>query len=110
MKRQMQVRKDLMVEGCSKTGGIGQRQRGVFADPFARLSSEKDGFPRMCPSSAADLQGTRDTDPRHYRALKQAPFPYLVNMHLTTLVGEREAPQEKLSNRRANCGPNKSCG
>ena len=102
MKRHMQVRKDLMVEGLFKDWWDWSKGNAVFSRiPFARLSSEKkDGFPRKVPIfQPLTYEGTRDTDPRFaiIARVKQAPFPYLVNMHLTTLVGERgEAPQEKI--------------
>ncbi len=102
MKRHMQVRKDLMVEGLFKDWWDWSKGNAVFSRiPFARLSSEKkDGFPRNVPIfQPLTYEGTRDTDPRFaiIARVKQAPFPYLVNMHLTTLVGERgEAPQEKI--------------
>lgn len=102
MKRHMQVRKDLMVEGLFKDWWDWSKGNAVFSRiPFARLSSEKkEGFPRNVPIfQPLTYEGTRDTDPRFaiITRVKQAPFPYLVNMHLTTLVGERgEAPQEKI--------------
>lgn len=102
MKRHMQVRKDLMVEGLFKDWWDWSKGNAVFSRiPFARLGSEKrDGFPRNVPIfQPLTYEGTRDTDPRFaiIARVKRAPFPYLVNMHLTTLVGERgEAPQEKV--------------
>ncbi|HOE35231.1 MAG TPA: endonuclease/exonuclease/phosphatase family protein [Anaerolineaceae bacterium] len=94
MKRHMQVRKDLMVEGLFKDWWDWSKGNAVFSRaPFARLGSAKqDGFPRNVPIfQPLTYEGTRDTDPRFaiITRIKRAPFPYLVNLHLTTLVGER---------------------
>ena len=100
MKRHMQVRKDLMVESLFKDWWDWSKGNAIFSRiPFARLGSEKqDGFPRNVPIfQPLTYEGTRDTDPRFaiIARIKRAPFPYLVNLHLTTLVGERGAePQE----------------
>lgn len=100
MKRHMQVRKDLMVEGLFKDWWDWSKGNAVFSKaPFARLgSAEHEGFPRNVPIfQPLAYEGTRDTDPRCaiIARIKQPPFPYLVNLHLTTLVGERgEKPQE----------------
>jgi len=98
MKRHMQVRKDLMVEGLFKDWWDWSKGNAVFSRlPFARLGCGKlDGFPRNVPIfQPLTYEGTRDTDPRFaiIARVRQAPFPYLVNLHLTTLVGERgDAP------------------
>jgi endonuclease/exonuclease/phosphatase family metal-dependent hydrolase len=61
--------------------------------PFARLGNpNKDGVPRNVPIfTPLSYEGSRDTDPRYVilTRLKQDPYPYAMNLHLTTLVGER---------------------
>ncbi len=55
--------------------------------------SSKSGVPKNVPLFRAPLyRGNRDTDPRHalLGRADQAPlFPFVVGVHLTTLVGER---------------------
>ena len=62
---------------------------------FVRLGdSSKTGVPRNVPIHRAPLyEGNRDTDPRYalLARINRAPvFPFVVGVHLTTLVGERE--------------------
>jgi hypothetical protein len=105
----MQVRKDLMVEGLFKDWWDWSKGNAVFSRaPFARLGSAKqDGFPRNVPIfQPLTYEGTRDTDPRFaiITRIKRAPFPYLVNLHLTTLVANAESISgTRLSAARASC-------
>ena len=46
----------------------------------------------MCRySNLLSYEGSRDSDPRYVilARIKQPPYPFVVNLHLTTLVGER---------------------
>ena len=94
MKRHMQVKKDLMVNGLFKDWWDWSKGNAVFSQlPFARLGDpSREGVPRNVPIfQPLSYEGTRDTDPRYVilTRIKRSPFPYLVNLHLTTLVGER---------------------
>lgn len=62
---------------------------------FARLSDgSKPGVPRNIPLYQTPVyQGSRDTEPRHAllaRVNRPPVFPFIVGVHLTTLVAERE--------------------
>jgi len=94
METDMQVKKDVMVKGIfsdwwnwSMGNAIHSRQ------PFARLSdTARSGLPRNIPLfRPLAYEGNRDTDPRSVllTRLKHAPHPFICNLHLTTLVGER---------------------
>lgn len=94
MKRHMQVKKDLMVDGLFKDWWDWSKGNAIFSRlPFARLGDEsREGVPRNVPIfQPLSYEGTRDTDPRYVilTRLKRSPFPFLLNLHLTTLVGER---------------------
>ncbi|MFZ3070526.1 MAG: endonuclease/exonuclease/phosphatase family protein [Anaerolineaceae bacterium] len=94
MKKHMQVNKDLMVNGLFNDWWDWSKGNALFSHiPFSRLGDErKEGVPRNVPIfQPLSYEGTRDTDPRYVilSRLKQAPYPYLVNLHLTTLMGER---------------------
>ena len=82
--------KRLMVNGLFN-GGTGQRQT-ISNIAFSRLSDTNSGVPRNVPLfQPVSYEGSRDTDPRYVilTRLKQAPYPFVLNLHLTTLVGER---------------------
>ncbi len=94
MKKHMQVRKDLMVNGLFNDWWDWSKGNAIFSRiAFSRLGdTAHEGVPRNVPIyQPLSYEGSRDTDPRFVilTRIKQAPFPYLVNLHLTTLVGER---------------------
>ncbi|MDD2521743.1 MAG: endonuclease/exonuclease/phosphatase family protein [Anaerolineaceae bacterium] len=94
MKKHMQIKKDLMINGLFNDWWDWSKGNAVFSrTSFARLGNPgKDGVPRNVPIfTPLSYEGTRDTDPRYVilTRLRQEPYPYLMNLHLTTLVGER---------------------
>ena len=94
MKKHMQIKKDLMINGLFNDWWDWTKGNAVLSKTaFARLgNSGKEGVPRNIPIfQPLSYEGTRDTDPRYVilSRLKQDPFPYIINLHLTTLVGER---------------------
>lgn len=94
MDTHMQVKKDVMVEGVFSDWRNWSKGNAIHARvPFARLGDPtRSGLPRNIPIyRPLAYEGTRDTDPRYVllTRLKQAPFPYISTLHLTTLVGER---------------------
>lgn len=95
MKTHMQVKKDVMVNGLFNDWYDWSKGNALFSRlSFSRLGNvHKDGSPRNIPIfEPLFYEGTRDTDPRYVilSRLKSAPFPFIVNLHLTTLVGERD--------------------
>jgi len=96
MKRHMQVKKDLMVSGLFNDWWDWSKGNAIFSNfAFSRLSdTSKIGVPRNVPLfQPVRYEGSRDTDPRYVilTRLKQAPYPFVLNVHLTTLTGERGA-------------------
>ncbi len=94
MKRHMQVKKDLMINAVFNDWWDWSKGNAVFSRyPFCRLSDERYvGHPRNLPLfQPLSYEGTRDTDPRYVilTRLQTTPFPYVMNLHLSTLVGER---------------------
>ncbi|MFZ3151577.1 MAG: endonuclease/exonuclease/phosphatase family protein [Anaerolineaceae bacterium] len=94
MKKHMQVKKDLMVNGLFSDWWDWSKGNAIFSRlSFSRLGDcQHEGVPRNVPIyQPLVYEGSRDTDPRYVilTRIKQAPYPYLVNLHLTTLVGER---------------------
>jgi len=94
MKRHMQVKKDLMVNGLFNDWWDWSKGNALFSNiPFSRLGdNNKTGVPRNVPLyQPTSYEGSRDTDPRFVilTRLKKEPFPFVLNLHLTTLVGER---------------------
>jgi len=94
MAAHMQVRKDVMVKGVFNDWQDWSKGNALHSRiPFARLGDpEKSGVPRNIPLyQPKRYEGTRDTDPRYavIARLKTPPFPFVVNLHLTTLLGER---------------------
>jgi len=94
MKRHMQVKKDTMVDGLFMDWWDWSKGNAIFSrQPFSRLGDPtKEGYPRNVPIfQPLSYEGSRDSDPRYVilARIKQAPFPYVLNLHLTTLVGER---------------------
>lgn len=94
MKKHMQVKKDTIVDGLFKDWWDWSKGNAIFSrSPFARLGDEtKEGVPRNIPVfQPISYEGSRDSDPRYVilARIKQPPYPYVVNLHLSTLVGER---------------------
>ncbi len=94
MKHHMQVKQALMVEGIFNDWWDWSKGNAIFSHlPFSRLGDpEKSGMPRNVPVfQPSRYEGTRDTDPRYViiTRLKAAPHPFILNLHLSTLVGER---------------------
>lgn len=94
MDTEMQVKKDVMVRGIFNDWWNWSKGNAIHArKPFARLSDPtRPGLPRNIPVfRPLAYEGNRDTDPRYVllTRLKEAPFPYVSTLHLTTLVGER---------------------
>lgn len=90
----MQVRKDVMVKGIFNDWRDWSKGNALHSRiPFARLGDPTEpGVPRNVPLyQPKQYEGTRDTDPRYalISRLKASPFPFVVNLHLTTLLGER---------------------
>jgi endonuclease/exonuclease/phosphatase family metal-dependent hydrolase len=83
-----------MVSGLFNDWWDWSKGNAIFSNiAFSRLSdTNKTGVPRNVPLfQPASYEGSRDTDPRYVilTRLKQAPFPFVLNLHLSTLVGER---------------------
>ena len=96
----MQVKKDVMVKGIFNDWWDWSKGNAILSRiPFGRLSDpDRQGIPRNVPLFIPPTyEGTRDTDPRFalLTRLKRPPFPYVINLHLTTLVGERQAPSSR---------------
>lgn len=94
METHMQVKKDVMVRGIFNDWWNWSKGNAIHARiPFARLSDPaRPGLPRNIPLfRPLAYEGNRDTDPRYVllSRLKEAPFPFIATLHLTTLVGER---------------------
>ena len=94
MESDMQVKKDVMVKGVFNDWWNWSKGNAILARiPFSRLGdTSQPGVPRNVPLyQPLAYEGTRDTDPRFavIARLKQAPHPFVVTLHLTTLVGER---------------------
>lgn len=95
METHMQVKKDVMVAGIFNDWWDWSKGNSVHARiPFARLGDpQRPGVPRNVPLyQPGQYEGTRDSDPRYalLTRLKQAPYPYVITVHLSTLVGERQ--------------------
>ncbi|NLE83269.1 MAG: hypothetical protein GX603_01990 [Chloroflexi bacterium] len=94
MKKHMQIKKDLMINGLFNDWWDWSKGNAIFSNtPLARLGNPtKEGVPRNVPIfQPLSYEGTRNTDPRYVilTRLKAEPYPYIMNLHLTTLVGER---------------------
>ncbi|MEA4811785.1 MAG: endonuclease/exonuclease/phosphatase family protein [Anaerolineaceae bacterium] len=94
MARHMMISKDLMVNALFSDWYDWSKGNALLSRyPFCRLSDCKlDGEPRNLPIFLpAAYEGTRNTDPRYVilTRLKREPYPFILNLHLTTLVGER---------------------
>lgn len=94
MESHMQVKKDIMVKGIFNDWWNWSKGNTIHSRyPFSRLGDpDKTGVPRNIPLyMPPSYEGTRDTEPRFalLARLKEAPFPFITSLHLTTLVGER---------------------
>ncbi len=94
METHMQVKKKEMVEGIFNDWWNWCKGNAILSRlPFARLSDpSKSGVPRNIPLyRPISYEGNRDSDPRYtlLSRLKEAPFPFISTLHLTTLIGER---------------------
>lgn len=103
METQMQVKKDVMVKGIFSDWWNWSMGNAIHSRlPFARLGdSSRSGMPRNIPVfRPLAYEGTRDTDPRYVllTRLKEAPYPFVATLHLTTLVGER--PPDVIPNKK----------
>jgi len=100
MQSHMQVKKDVMVKGVFNDWWNWSKGNAIVARiPFSRLSdTSRPGVPRNVPLYQPQAyEGTRDTDPRYalIARIKQVPYPFVVTLHLTTLVGERGTSQKR---------------
>jgi endonuclease/exonuclease/phosphatase family metal-dependent hydrolase len=107
MEWNMQVKKDVMVAGIFEDWWNWSKGNAIHAKyPFARLGEpHRPGVPRNIPLFQPNCyEGTRDTDPRYaiLSRLKVAPYPFVITLHLSTLVGERppQAIPEKIEESR----------
>lgn len=94
METNMQIQKDVMVKGIFNDWWDWSKGNAIHAKfPFARLSDPlRPGTPRNIPIYQSPVyEGTRDTEPRFVllTRLKEAPYPFVATLHLTTLIGER---------------------
>jgi endonuclease/exonuclease/phosphatase family metal-dependent hydrolase len=94
METHMQVKKDVMVKGIFNDWLNWSKGNAIHAKfPFARLGDpQRPGIPQNIPLfQPVSYEGTRDTDPRYaiLSRLKVAPYPFVITLHLSTLVGER---------------------
>lgn len=97
MKKHMHVGKTLFVHGLFNDWQDWKQGNAILSRKgFVRLGDpSKSGAPRNVPIYLTPLyQGNRDTDPRYalLARVNEAPvFPFVVGIHLTTLVAERES-------------------
>lgn len=96
LREHMHVRKDLFVHSIF-SDHLDWRQGNAILSRwgFVRLGdSSRPGTPRNVPVYRTPLyRGSRDTDPRYalLSRINRAPlYPFVVGVHLTTLVAERE--------------------
>ncbi|MHA2380701.1 MAG: endonuclease/exonuclease/phosphatase family protein, partial [Candidatus Thorarchaeota archaeon] len=96
MREHVHVRKDLFVHGIFDDWQDWRQGNAILSRwEFVRLGDpSKPGVPRNVPLYLTPLyQGSRDTDPRYVllaRINKPPLFPFVVGVHFTTLVAERE--------------------
>jgi endonuclease/exonuclease/phosphatase family metal-dependent hydrolase len=105
LKENMQVKKNIIVHGIYMDWEDWAMGNALFSrSGFSRLSdAEKPGSPRNVPLFVPEFyQGTRDTDPRYaiISRVSHPPInPFVVNTHLTTLLGERSGTKRKIPGR-----------
>jgi len=96
LREHMHVQKPTFVHAIFNDWQDWRQGNGILSRwEFVRLSDpEKPGVPRNVPIYRTPLyQGNRDTDPRHalLARIGRAPvFPFVLGVHFTTLVAERE--------------------
>lgn len=96
MREHMHVQKPLFVHGIFNDWQDWQKGNAMLSRwQFVRLGDpSKAGVPRNVPLYVTPVyEGNRDTEPRHAllaRVSKPPIFPFVVGVHLTTLVAERE--------------------
>jgi endonuclease/exonuclease/phosphatase family metal-dependent hydrolase len=96
MRENMHVRRSIMVRGIFSDWKDWRHGNAVFARwRFVRLGDpSKPGTPRNVPIYLPPVyQGDRDTDPRYAviaRVERPPVYPFVVGVHLTTLVAERD--------------------
>jgi len=96
MMEHIHVGKSIMVRGLFRDWQDWRQGNAVFCRwGFVRLSdTAQAGAPRNVPLYRPPrYEGNRDTDPRYAllaRANRAPSFPFVVGVHLTTLVGERD--------------------
>ncbi|MBN1812396.1 MAG: endonuclease/exonuclease/phosphatase family protein [Anaerolineae bacterium] len=95
VRENMHVQKNLFIRAVFRDWQDWRQGNAVLSRwEFTRLSAPSiPGVPRNIPIYQTPLyQGNRDTDPRYalLTRINRAPaFPFIVGVHLTTLVGER---------------------
>jgi endonuclease/exonuclease/phosphatase family metal-dependent hydrolase len=94
MTRHMMIAKDVMINALFSDWYDWSKGNALLSRyPFSRLSDTRiEGAPRNLPIfQPLTYEGTRNTDPRYVilARLMKAPYPFILNLHLTTLVGER---------------------
>jgi endonuclease/exonuclease/phosphatase family metal-dependent hydrolase len=105
LKENMQVKKNIIVHGIYMDWEDWAMGNALFSrSGFSRLSdAEKPGSPRNVPLFMPEFyQGTRDTDPRFAiicRVSLPPVNPFVVNTHLTTLLGERRGTRRQIPGR-----------
>ena len=102
MRANLQINKATMLHGLYDDWQDWMYGNAIFSrHGFVRLSEAgKPGTPRNVPIYRPPVyEGNRDTDPR-YALLARLPyspaFPYVIGVHLTTLLGERGAPAQQI--------------
>lgn len=96
MRENMHVRRSIMVRGVFSDWKDWRHGNAVFARwGFVRLGDpSQPGTPRNVPIYLPPIyRGDRDTDPRYAvlaRVGRPPVFPFIVGVHLTTLVAERD--------------------
>jgi endonuclease/exonuclease/phosphatase family metal-dependent hydrolase len=98
MREHMHVQRAILVNGIFSDWKDWRHGNAIFSRwGFVRLGNAlKPGTPRNIPIYLPPIyQGNRDTDPRYAvlaRVNKHPIFPFVVGVHLATLVGERARP------------------
>ncbi|MDY6866501.1 MAG: endonuclease/exonuclease/phosphatase family protein [Chloroflexota bacterium] len=93
MEEHMQVKQDVMVKGIFNDWWNWSKGNSIHARiPFSRLGDPgRPGVPRNIPLyQPQSYEGSRDTESRFalLSRLKTSPHPFVITLHLTTLVGE----------------------
>jgi endonuclease/exonuclease/phosphatase family metal-dependent hydrolase len=95
LREHMQIKKEIMLYALYDDLVDWAQGNALFArGGFSRLGdTSKAGAPRNVPIFQPPVyEGTRDTDPRYaiLGRIAQGPsYPFVVNVHMTTLMGER---------------------